>query len=62
MEGIEIIYSDGVLDDPMAAAAGGTKQQQQLSSKCCLRLEGRWTYGFGSVDSLIGRLTLEIDI
>jgi hypothetical protein len=41
IEGIEIVYSDGVLGDPMAAAVGGKgqQQQQQLSSKCRLRLQ-----------------------
>ncbi len=38
VEGIEIVYSDGVLGDPMAAG-GAKQQQQQLSSKCRLRLE-----------------------
>lgn len=39
IEGIEVVYSDGVLGDPMAATAGAMEQQQQLSSKSRLRLE-----------------------
>ena len=38
IEGIEVVYTDGVLGDPMAAT-GSKVQQQQLSSKSRLKLD-----------------------
>lgn len=39
VEGIEIVYTDGSLGDPLMAAGGNKQQQQQFSSKSRLRLE-----------------------
>lgn len=39
IEGIEIVYSDGAIGDPLMAVAGNQQQQQQLSSKSRIRLE-----------------------